>query len=55
MNSVVAGSQAAELFTFYVNPSTMKLVAVSTAAYASAFKIRDGYLKLDLSAAPPTD
>lgn len=52
INAIVAGSQAAELFTFLVDVPTMQLKAYSTAAYASAFTVDDGYLKVDFSAMP---
>lgn len=55
LNSVVAGSTAAELFTFEVDVPTMNLHVYSTAAYANAFEVEDGMLKIDLSAMPPSE
>lgn len=54
LNAAVVGATAAELFTFEVDIATMKLHCYSTAAYANAFKIEDGLLKIDLSAMPTT-
>ena len=54
LNSVVAGSTAAELFTFEVDTATMNLHVYSTAAYANAFEVEDGVLKLDFEAMPTT-
>lgn len=51
LNSVVAGSQAAELFTFEVDTDTMELAVYSTAAYAEAFEVDEsGHLVLNLNA-----
>lgn len=50
VNSVVVGSQAVEMFTFEVDTATMTLKCYTTAAYAEAFKVDDGVLKLDISA-----
>lgn len=52
LNAAVVGATAAELFTFEVDIATMQLHVYSTAAYANAFKIEEGMLKLDLSAMP---
>ena len=54
LNAAVVGATAAELFTFEVDIATMQLHVYSTAAYANAFKIEEGMLKLDLSAMPTT-
>ena len=50
VNAVVVGSQAVELFTFEVDTATMTLKCYTTAAYAEAFTVEDGVLKLDISA-----
>ena len=50
VNAVVVGSQAVELFTFEVDTATMTLKCYTTAAYAEAFTVEDGVLKLEISA-----
>ena len=52
LNAVVVGSQAVEMFTFEVDTTTMELKCYTTAAYADAFFVEEGLLKLDLSAMP---
>lgn len=49
-STITDGAQAAELFTFVVDTATMQLKCYSTMAYCTAFKVSDGYLKIDLTA-----
>ena len=48
--SIADGAQAAELFQLRVDPDTMELKALSTMANLNAFKVEDGYMKIDLTA-----